>query len=167
MKFAKLVAATALAFAAPAFAQDANVAVGDTVFGPQGNEVGVVDSIQDGFVRLNTGNNIGTLPVDAFGKNEKGPVISMTKVDLDAAIDAAEAEAEAALAAKLVAGTQVYSADGVMLGTVKEMGEAEGQVVIELADHGPVTLMTEQMIVTNDQLIFRATKAQLDAALQG
>ena len=143
IKFSTFAAAAALALAgvsAPALAQGAGVTVGATIYGPDGAAVGTIEQIE----------------------GDNGPTIGWNKADLEAAIAASEAEAQAALEAKLAAGAEVYSVDGVLLGTIESINE-EGLIVVELAS-GPVALGKEQMTLQGDKLTFLATSADVEAA---
>ena len=182
MRLASLAVAAALATAslsAPAFAQ-AGLAVGATVYGREGGEVGKITKVEAGNVVVDTGNLIATLPADVFGEGTDGPTIGWNKAELEQAITAANQEAEAAseaaqaeakaaaeaaLAAALVTGAEVYSLDNVLLGTVESVDPA-GTVVVAL-DAGPVALPKAQMAVQADKLTFRATAADVRAAVAG
>jgi hypothetical protein len=162
MKLSNLAAAAALALAAYATPALAAVpAVGTKIFGPDGGEVGTVESVQPGAVVINTGTVTAALPEDAFGEGANGPSITMNKADLEAAVNAANQEAAAALAAALVEGADVYSSDAVLLGKVKSL---EGDlVVVELAS-GPASLPRAQVALQGDKVTFLATAADVAAA---
>jgi len=165
MKFSTFAAAAALALAgvsAPALAQDAGVTVGATIYGPDGGVVGTIEKIEGANVVVNTGNMTAALPTEVFGEGENGPTIGWNKADLEAAIAASEAEAKAQLEASITAGAEVYSVDGILLGTIESIDEA-GLVVVELAS-GPVALGKEQMTLQGDKLTFLATAADVEAA---
>lgn len=165
MKFLNLAAATALALstlvAAPAFAQ-AGVVAGAKVYGPDGNEVGAIEKIDGDNVTVNTGSLTATLPKEVFGAGEKGPTIGWNKADLEAAITAANDEAKAKFDAALVAGADLYSSDGILLGKITSVAE-DGSVVAAL-EAGPATLKKEQMALSGDKLTFLATAADVRAA---
>lgn len=162
MKLLSLAAALALAgLATPALAQ---VAVGATVFGPDGNAVGTIEQVEGDVAVVNTGNLTANLPVEVFGEGENGPVIGWSKADLEAAVTAANEEAEAALAAALTAGTDLYSVDGVLLGKVESLGD-DGLVVVAL-ESGPISLPRAQITLQADKLTFLATAADLKAAVE-
>jgi hypothetical protein len=166
MKFATFAAAAAFAFAAvsaPALAQDAGVAVGAKVFGPDGNEVGTIERVEGANAVVNTGTVTATLPTEVFGVGETGPTIGWNKAELEAAVNAEKEEAAAALAAALVTGTDFYSVDGVMLGKVESVGE-DGLVVVNLAT-GPVSLPEAQFAMQAEKLTFLSTAADLEAAI--
>lgn len=164
MKFTKLAVAAALATAAvsgAAFAQE--VAAGATVYGPEGQAVGTVETVADGVVTLDTGKHKAPLPADAFGKGDKGPTITVTKAQLDAMIDEQLAAAAAQRDAALVEGAAVATADGQALGVVKSV--AGDAVVVERAA-GPVELKREHFAVAQTgNLMALFTAAQIDAAV--
>ena len=165
MKLSTLAAAAVLALAgvsAPALAQTAAVSVGAKIFGPDGAEVGTVESVQGENVVVNTGSVTAALPASVFGTSDKGPTIGWNKADLEAAISAANAQADAELDAAIAAGADVYSADAVLLGKIKEV-PADGTVIVELAS-GPVALPRDQMALAAEKLTFRATAADVQAA---
>jgi hypothetical protein len=163
-KISTLAAAAVLAFAgvaAPALAQTA-VTVGAKVFGPDGSEVGVVEKVEGDNVVVNTGTLTAALPTDVFGTSDKGPTIGWNKADLEAAITAANDEAQAKAQAAIVAGAEVYSSDAVLLGTIKEV-TADSLAVVELAS-GPASLPTKQMTLQGEKLTFLAKAADVEAA---
>ncbi len=173
MKLTQMIAASVLAAAsvpATVSAQDAapqvEVTVGAKVYGPQGNEVGDVTEVGDGYVVVNTGTNMATLPANAFGRNAKQQItISMSKTQLDEAIAKANQEAEAKLAAALVPGASVSTSDGVQVGTVGSIN-ADGSVVLTHNTAGDIALPRNQFTpgaTGGVQLVF--TSEQLQAAL--
>lgn len=134
--FLTLMTGAALLAATPAMAQDAaptvEVQVGMKVVGPNGGDVGIVDSVSDGAVVVDTGKNKAALATNAFAKTDTGLSIMMTKADLDAAIEKAAADAKAQLLASLTPGTEVKSVTGAaVIGTI-EAKDAEYVTV----DHG-------------------------------
>lgn len=170
MKFANLAAAAALAVAglgAPALAQNAAVTAGAAVFGSDGNPVGTVEKVEGGNAVVNTGAASAALPVDKFGKGDKGLTIGFTKAQFEEAVNgAAQKSAQqsaAALAAALVTGADVYSSDGQLIGQIKTLGD-DGSIVIT-AGAGDFTANKEQVAMSADKLTFLATKAAVDAAL--
>jgi nucleoid-associated protein YgaU len=190
MKFTKLVAASLLAVASvPAAlqAQDApELNVGGKVYGPEGNEVGTIEKVEGGNVTLNTGSNVAVLPSSSFGFGVEGPAIGYTKAQLDAAVEAAnaqaqaqaqaeaeaaaaaaaeqaKAEAEARLAAAFVEGASLRSIDGVSFGMVETIA-ADGQVTVNR--DGTSFMLTKDVFDADDQgLVVRYTAEQLEAAI--
>ena len=116
--------------AAPATAATAaakGVAVGAKVFGPQGEEVGTIETISGGNVVINTGTSRATLAETSFGTGAKGPIIGLTKAQLDAAVMQAKAQASSAMDAALVPGADVSSKDGIAVGKIESV---EGDKVV-------------------------------------
>lgn len=105
MKSIPYFAVLALGIATPAFAQDvpaspetapqapaaaaAAAKAGDTVYDSTGEVVGTIESIEGGNFVLSTGANKATLPVSALGSGTKGPTISVSKSQLESAIQQA------------------------------------------------------------------------------
>jgi hypothetical protein len=98
-KIALLLPIFAAGLTVPAFAQDvpANPAeapaaqsaaakAGDTVYDSAGEVVGTVDSVSGETFVLSTGSSKATLPMSALANGSKGPTISMTKAQLEAAV---------------------------------------------------------------------------------
>ena len=85
-------AAPALAQDAPApapqapAAQEATAKVGDTIYDTAGEAVATVESVEGTNAVISTGTNKATVPLSSFAAGPKGPVIGMTKAQLDAAI---------------------------------------------------------------------------------
>ena len=167
MKLKTFTAAAALAFstlAAPALAQGAAPTVGATVYGPDGAAVGTIEQVDGTNVVINTGNMTATLPANVLGEGETGPTIGWNKADLEAAITAEQQKAAEAVTAALVPGAQLYSVDGLVVGTISEVQEG-GMVVVEHTSAGPIQLPKDQMTVQGSNLTFLATAADLEAAV--
>ena len=163
MKFSTLAAAAALVLAglsAPALAAPT---AGATVYGPAGTAVGTIESVASDHAVLNTGSVKAALPLDAFVDGEKGPTVGWERAEFEAAVNQANAEKAAALAAALVAGAELVSSDGVALGSVTTVDDTD-MVVVEL-ETGPVSLPKDQFAFQNERLTFLATAADLKAAV--
>jgi hypothetical protein len=165
MKLAKMAVAAALATAmipAAAMAQAAaDVAVGATVYGPQGEAVGTVASVEGGVVTLDTGTYKAPLPTNAFGKGEKGPTITVTKAQVDSMMAQQTAAATAARDAALVAGATVVSAAGAPLGTIKSV---EGDAVVLDSATGAVEMKREHFAVNAQGALMALFTAEQVAA---
>lgn len=162
MKKIALTAAAAVAALAanPALAQD----VGDTVMGNDGNAIGTVAQTNEQAVLLSVDEYQIALPANLFGEGETGPTLNVTKAQLVQMHEQQLAEAEAALAAALVEGAAVVTADPQPLGTVDTIDEAN--VVIVREDESKVTLPKEMFAVDqNGALVARIMMADLEAAL--
>lgn len=167
--FLTLVTGAALLAATPALAQDAATAVeiqaGMNVVGPNGGEVGTVESVAGGAVVVDTGTNKAALGTDAFAKAENGLSIMMTKADLDAAIEKAAADAKAQLLASLTPGTEVKSVTGAaVIGTIKE---SDAEYVTVDHDGQAVKLPVAAFMNKNDSISITMTEAEFDAAIAG
>ena len=146
MNFTKaILAAGALSLASvsgAALAQDAaakvEVTAGTVVYGPQGNEVGTIESVADGIATFNTGTHKIGLPVDRFGQNaEKQTTIAVTREALHKMIEDQLAKTAAELEAVLVVGAPVVDVNGVSLGAV---GKVEGENVTVETEWGAFAL---------------------------
>src|SRR3546814_17968030 len=137
MNFAKLaILATAIA-ATPIAASAAGPAAGATVYGPQGNPVGTIESVADGQVVLDTGKHKVPLGVESFGESDAGPTITVTKEQLNALMDQQIAAAIAQRDAALIVGAAVVSADAHVAGTVKEI-DGETDAVVGESESGHI-----------------------------
>ena len=125
------------ATAAPAAAAGGAVTAGQTVSDAQGGQVGTIDSVTNGVAVVNTGSNKVGVPIASFAVTDKGPVLGMTKVQLDAAANQAATAAASALKAQLTPGATVYGSAGASIGTIKE---ADDQYVTITIPKGPVKL---------------------------
>lgn len=167
MKFVKSAAAAALALAAmpiAANAQNAQVVVGADVFGPQGGVVGQIESVSEQAVVVKTDKHSVPLPASAFGEGDTGPTITVTRDQLNAAMDEQLAAAEAEKAALLVEGTPVTGGAGNIIGSITSV---EGENVAIEGDHGAFTLPASAFVVQNGVLVTGVTAAQIEAQLGG
>ena len=168
--FLTLMTGAALLAATPALAQDAaptvDAQVGMKVFGPNGGEVGTVDSVSDAAVVVDTGTHKAALGTEAFAKAENGLSIMMTKADLDAAVAKATADAKAKLIASLLPGTEVKSVTGAaVIGTIR--GKDAEYVTVD-HDGQEVKLPVDAFMAQADGGIAIAmTEAEFKAAIAG
>lgn len=162
MKRIALTAAAALAAlsANPALAQD----VGDTVTGNDGNPIGTVADTNDQAVLLTVDEYQIALPANLFGESEAGPTLNVTKAQLVQMHEEQLAAAEEALAAALVEGAAVITADPQPLGTVDTI--ENGNVVVVREDESMVTLPRDMFVVDPEgNLMARIMMTDLEAAL--
>lgn len=173
MKFTRIVlAATALSAAplaaqeaaAPAAGAEAQVTVGATVFGPQGNPVGTIENVAGGIATVNTGTNMAPLPVNAFGPGENGPTITVTQAQLNSLIEQQLAAAAQQRDAALVVGAPVMTADNQQLGTVDTI-EGDNITLARMPQGDKFTLARDYFVVEDGALMARLTAAQVDEAL--
>lgn len=114
------------AAASAAQAATASVTVGTTVYDTSGAEVGTIKSVTAPNFVIDTGTTKATLALTSLGTSPKGPVLAMSKADLEAAAAKASADASAALASSIVVGASVHASDGTTaLGKIAEVAEAD------------------------------------------
>ena len=166
MKFVKLAVASLALAATPALAQS-GVTVGSTVYGPEGNQVGTIVSVENGQAVLDTGKHQVPLGIDMYGEGENGPTITVTKMQIDTMVDQQLAQAAAARDAALVEGASVMDAGHQPIGTILEI-EGDNVIIARGGDEmNKVTLLREYFDATDHGLMARLTNAQIDAAMNG
>lgn len=138
-----------------------NLTVGTTIYDPQGGEVGKINSVSGDAIVVDTGAHKATLPRAAFGTGAKGPMVTITKAQIDEQVAAATQKAAAALDAALVAGAEVKGKAGTPIGTVKEV--SADKVVID-RPAGPVALARNAVGLGAQGLFISLTAEELDAA---
>lgn len=148
MKLSKLaLMATTIAIAPfAAHAQDAGTTVYSQV---DESTVGTIESNDGTTALLDTGSYKAPLPVSYLAEREGKWTINATKEQIDGMMAAAEAEAEQKLAAALVDGASVLSADNMGAGTIIAIDDAADQVIVE-NDSGIVSLKREHFAVNAD-----------------
>lgn len=152
----------ALAQTAPAAAATPAVAAGATVYDTAGAVVGTIASTDGTNAVIDTGTVKAAVPVTSLGAGAKGPVLAMTKAQLDAAAGAQQAQAQAAFKSKLVAGAAVYGTGGAQLGTIKSV-DADG-VTLTTTD-GDAKLPTTGFGPGPQGVTIGMTQAQLKEAM--
>jgi len=140
----------------------ATVATGATVYDTSGGVVGTVESTDGTNAVVNTGTVKAAIPLTSLGQGAQGPVLAMTKAQLEAAAGQQQAQASADFKAKLVPGATVYGTGGTQLGTIKSV-DASG-VTLTTAD-GPVVLPTSGFGPGPQGIVLGMTAAQLKAAM--
>ena len=165
MNIAKLALATLALAATPALAAPGDVAVGATVYGPQGNPVGQIVTVQGDQAILDTGKHKVPLALAMYGKSDKGPTITVTKDQLDTMVEQQIAAAEAKRDVALIPGAAVVAAKGEAAGTVKSV---EGDEVVLEGPAGPVALKREHFAINaQGALMALFTADQIAAAAKG
>lgn len=165
MNFAKLAGAALALAATPALAAPGDVAVGATVFGPQGNPVGQIVTVESGQAILDTGKHKVPLALEMYGKGDKGPTITVSKDQLDTMVDQQVAAATAKRDAALIPGAAVRTADGAALGAIAKV-DGDNIVIDRDGDATKkVTLLREHFDALDAGLTARLTKAQIEAAV--
>lgn len=151
--------------AAPAAASaSTKVEAGATVYDTSGGVVGSIEAVNGDLVVLSTGKNKASIPLSSFGVGEKGPVLAITRDQIDAQVAAATAQASAAAEAKkkaqLVAGATVKDPAGGTVGTIKSV---DAQFVLIDTSKVQVRLPLTAFAASDGGPVVGITKAELDA----
>ncbi|VXD02749.1 hypothetical protein [Sphingomonas sp. 8AM] len=125
-------------------AAGAAVTTGATVYDTSGGVVGTVESTDGTNAVVNTGTVKAAIPLTSLGAGAQGPVLAMTKAQLEAAAGQQQAQASAEFKSKLVPGATVYGTGGSQLGTIKSVDASgvtltttEGDAVLPVTGFGP------------------------------
>ncbi|WP_226895889.1 hypothetical protein [Polymorphobacter sp. PAMC 29334] len=146
---------------APASAA-AQVKAGAKVFDTSGGEVGTIDAVNGDVAVVTTGTNKVSIPTASFGAGAAGPVLAMTKVQLDAAASAAAAKSAEAAKAALKPGTEVHGSAGTVIGTVKAL---DGEFAMVTTPKGDVRLPTTLFGMAASGLTIGMSSAEFDKAV--
>ena len=111
----KLNLAVGLALASVSIPAAAAVTAGAVVKDTSGGEVGTIVKVEGDQLVLKTDRHEVNLPVSSFTATADGALFAMTRDQLNAEVD----KAEAAAAAQIVAGASVKGAAGVTVGTIE------------------------------------------------
>lgn len=142
-------------------------AVGVTVVDTQGGQVGTIEAINGDLATINTGTNKVGFPVASMTAGPNGPIVAVTKAQLDASFAEQVAKGQAILAQKLVAGTPVKTLNGAMTaGTVKA---ADGEFVTLTTSAGKDVRLPKSGFSLDAQqnVIIGLTAEQFNAAVAG
>jgi hypothetical protein len=157
-RIAALLIATA-ALAGPAAAQ---IAVGATVKDTAGGTVGTVTAFEGGNVTVDTGKNKVAIPETSFAKTPDGPLLGMTKDQLDTAVESAAAESKARLMAAIVPGADVLGSAGSVIGKIEKV---EGELVMLTSAAGSANVPISGLALRPDGLHFGMTAEEFTAAV--
>lgn len=150
---------TAIQAAAPAPA--VKVAVGATVNDTAGNPVGTIEEVSGDLAVLSTGTNKVSLPLTSFGAGEKGPIIAMTRAEVDAAASGAAAATKAEATAQITPGAKVSDTAGGVVGTIEKV---EGEFAVVATTKSKVRLPISAFGKGDAGPVIALTAAELDAA---
>ena len=137
------------------------VVTGATVSDTKGGTVGTIDSVDGEFAILDTGTNKVRLPMTSFAAGTSGPVIAMTKAEVDAAAGGAAEADKAALTAMLTAGAKVSDTQGGPVGTIEAN---DGQFITVATAKNKVKLPVAAFGKGASGVVIGMTAAQLDSA---
>jgi preprotein translocase subunit YajC len=159
-----------LSAAPAALAQDAaapaqelkGAAVGATVYGPDEQPAGTIETISGANAVLSTGTNKITIPLDRLGKGPNGPTIGLTRAQLDALAGQASAQASAQLQEQLKPGASVRGTSGTVVGSVKEL---DAETVTLSAQGKDVRVPKAAISAAETGLMINMTAEQFQAAV--
>ena len=159
-----------LSAAPAALAQDAaapaqelkGAAVGATVYGPDEQPAGTIETISGANAVLSTGANKITIPLDRLGKGPNGPTIGLTRAQLDALAGQASAQASAQLQEQLKPGAEVHGTSGAVVGSVKAL---DADTVTLSAQGKDVRVPKAAISAAETGLVINMTAEQFQAAV--
>lgn len=146
--------------ASPALAQAAAAApamtVGAKVSDTKGGEVGTITAVEGDQVTLKTDKHEVRLPAASFTKVDTGYLMGMTRDELNAAVDASLAKAEALMQV----GAVVKDTAGGTVGTIEAI---DAEFVTVKLSNGAVKLPRTAFAATPQGPVIGMTAAQLEA----
>lgn len=159
-----LTSAPAFAQAAAPAAAAAKPAAGATVYDQAGAVVGTIESVSGDLAVLATQKSKVSVPLASFGTGEKGPVIALTRDQIDQQAGAAAAQSaqaqEEKKKAQLTAGATVKDPQGGTVGTIKSV---DGQFALVDTTTAQVRLPLTAFAAGDTGPVIGLTKAELDA----
>lgn len=144
-------AASAPAATTPAAAVTTGAKVVDTAGAP----VGTIESVANGVATLSTGAAKVNVPIASFAAGASGPVIAMTKTEIEAKA------AEATTAVTIAVGASVMDSAGAKVGTVKAVN---GDMITVASASASAQLPKASFAKGDTGLVIGMTAAQFDAA---
>lgn len=155
--------APVMAQSAPAAAAGVNLSTGTIVYDSAGQEIGPIASIEGANVVVTVGDRPAALPSTSFMQTPKGPAITITLAQLNAALDQQAAAADAQLSSALQPGADIKGVNGsAVVGKVKS-ADADGVVVATA--QGDVRLPRKAFFVAAHGLATSFTAEQFAAAV--
>lgn len=143
-------------------AATATPTVGATVYDSAGVEVGRIEQVTPQAIVVNAGGSKVGLPPASIGSGPKGLTVSITRDQVLAAAQQAQAGAQAQVQAQLTPGTTIRGAQGATVGTVKSN---DGNLVTLTTPKGDVALPIGGFGPGPNGPVIGMTQAQLDAAM--
>ncbi|GGE76641.1 hypothetical protein [Sphingomonas prati] len=138
-----------------------SVKAGATVTDTTGGTVGTIKSIEGDLAVLSTGTVEVRLPLTSFAAGANGPVIALTKSQVESAASSATAERQGKLSAQIKAGTTVLDASG---GTVGKIESVDGEFATVATTKNKVKLPVSSFAAGANGPVIGMTAAELDAA---
>ena len=152
--FATSALSAALLFASPAAAE--TLRAGAVVTDPQGGQVGTITAVDSQYVTLQTDRHTTRLPVSSFTATDNAVLFALTRDQLNAQLDQALAQAQAAIQV----GAVVHGRDGGVIGPVEAVDEQN--VTVRFGEQ-PVRFARSSLAPGPNGLIVGLTVEQLRA----
>ena len=143
-------------------AASATPTAGATVYDSAGAVVGTIDQVTPQAVVVNVDNAKVSLPPASIGSGPQGLRIALTRAEVVAAAQQAQAGAQQQLQGQLTPGATVRGSGGAVVGTVKA---SDAQFVTLTTPKGDVKLPMSGFGMGPNGPLIGMTAAQLDAAL--
>jgi hypothetical protein len=156
--FATLV--VSLVLATPTLAA---ITVGATVKDTNGGVVGTVTKLAGDNVVVDTGTHKVTIPIQSFADTPQGPLLALTKSQLDASVEQAEAAQKARLANAIQPGATLRGSQGAVLGSIAAL---DGEFVMVQGEVGQARIPKADLYLAADGLHFGMTAAQFAEAVK-
>jgi preprotein translocase subunit YajC len=175
MKYLSMIMAGSALMAAPALAQDAattqpaqagataaadagpvSVTPGTAVVDASGAPVGTIESVTPQGAVVSTGTAKAALPLNAFAKRDNGVAISMSKAELEAAVNTAKTP-------QIEVGAVVNDTTGGKVGTVESIS---GDQVTVATANAKAALPKNAFAQGPNGLVIAMTATQLEAAVK-
>jgi hypothetical protein len=154
--------APAVPAASATAAAQATPTVGATVYDSAGAVIGTIDQVTPQAVVVNVDNAKVSLPPASIGSGPQGLRIALTRAQVVAAAQQAQAGAQQQLQAQLTPGATVRGSGGTVVGTVKA---ADAQYVTLTTAKGDVKLPMSGFGMGANGPVIGMTAAQLDVAV--
>jgi hypothetical protein len=155
------------ALAAPATAAD--LIAGAAVRDKDGLQIAIIERLDDDGAVVRAGDRLAKLPVDAFGKDDGGLLISITGAEFQAAIAQTsvpvpqqEPQIVDATAEDMMPGAAIRDSEGVMIGTVDSLVDSG---VIVLTDGRKVKLAVNSFGKDEQGLLIGITASEFRAMI--
>ncbi|OYZ14715.1 MAG: hypothetical protein B7Y35_13515 [Sphingomonadales bacterium 28-64-96] len=141
----------------------AAITVGATVKDTSGGVVGTVTKLTGDNVVVDTGTHKVTIPTQSFVDTPQGPLLALTKSQLDAAAVQAAAAQEARLANAIQPGATLRGSQGAVLGSIAAL---DGEFVMVQGEAGQARIPKADLYLAADGLHFGMTAAQFAEAVK-
>lgn len=152
--FAASALSAALLLASPAVAE--TLRAGAVVTDPQGGQVGTITVVDAQYVTLQTDRHTTRLPVSSFTATDSAVLFALTRDQLNAQLDQALAQAQAAIQV----GAVVHGRDGGVIGPIEAVDEQN--VTVRFGDQ-PVRFARASLAPGQDGLVVGLTVDELRA----